>query len=294
MNALKHFLCVHTLVLILFLLGCGGQQTRETPPQAPSSSQKKIHSPAPPQEAEKPATPIEPLAPSENAAKEPIPDTAKMKESAAKPGTDVRSLKPAPPASKLKGPDPALLNPSLAKGKAPDLFRVKFETTKGNFILQVTRSWAPLGADRFYNLVKIGYFTDLAFFRIIEGFMAQFGISGDPKINEKWEPARIQDDPVKESNMRGMISFATAGPNTRTTQLFINYADNSKLDRMGFAPFGKVIEGITVVDNLYKNYGEGFPRGRGPAQDRIQSEGNRYLKSEFPNLDYIKQATLVN
>ena len=123
--------------------------------------------------------------------------------------------------------------------------------------------------------------------------MAQFGINGDPKINEKWEPARIQDDPVKESNVRGMVSFATAGPGTRTTQLFINFGDNSKLDTMGFSPFGKVIEGMSVVDSLYKDYGEGYPNGRGPSQGRIQSEGNRYLKSEFPNLDYIKQASFV-
>jgi peptidyl-prolyl cis-trans isomerase A (cyclophilin A) len=186
-----------------------------------------------------------------------------------------------------------LLNPALAKAKAPDLFKVKFETTKGNILLQVNRSWAPLGADRFYNLVKIGYFNDVAFFRVIDGFMAQFGIHGDPKVNAQWEPARISDDPVQESNVRGAVSFATAGPNTRTTQLFINYGDNSMLDQRGFAPFARVIQGMEVVDALYKDYGEGAPRGGGPSQGLLQSQGNSYLRSQFPKLDYIKRAALV-
>jgi peptidyl-prolyl cis-trans isomerase A (cyclophilin A) len=182
----------------------------------------------------------------------------------------------------------------LAKAKAPEQFRVKFETSKGNVVLQVNRAWAPVGADRFYNLVKMGYYNDVAFFRVIDGFMAQFGIHGDPKVNEKWEPARIADDPVKESNVRGAISFATtAEPNTRTTQLFINYGKNSALDSQGFAPFAKVVEGMDVVDSLYKGYGEGEPRGSGPSQALLQSQGNSYLRAQFPKLDYIKRASLV-
>ncbi len=170
---------------------------------------------------------------------------------------------------------------------------MKFETTKGDIVLEVNRAWAPRGADRFYDLVKIGYYNDVAFFRVIDEFMAQFGIHGDPKVNKKWEPARINDDPVKESNVRGAISFATAGPNTRTTQLFINYGDNSQLDQRGFAPFAKVIQGMEVVGALYKDYGEGVPRGGGPSQELMESQGNSYLRAQFPKLDYIKRASVV-
>jgi peptidyl-prolyl cis-trans isomerase A (cyclophilin A) len=203
---------------------------------------------------------------------------------------------PAKITPKPTGPNPALLNPSLAKEKAPSQFRVRFETTKGTFVADVTRASAPsapLGADRFYNLVKMGYYNDVAFFRVIDGFMAQFGIHGDPKVNEKWESAEIGDDPTRESNVRGTISFATRGPNTRTTQLFINFGDNSQLDSRGFAPFAKVVEGMTVVDQLYKDYGEGAPRGGGPRQDLAQSQGNSYLRAQFPKLDFIKQASVV-
>ena len=132
------------------------------------------------------------------------------------------------------------------------------------------RDWAPNGADRFYNLVKNGFYDNDRFFRVITGFMVQFGINGDPKLSAVWREARIKDDPVKQSNSRGFITFATAGPNTRTTQVFINFADNSALDNQGFAPFGQVVSGMNVVDALYADYGEGAPRGRGPAQDRIQ------------------------
>ncbi|HWH67913.1 MAG TPA: peptidylprolyl isomerase, partial [Candidatus Sulfotelmatobacter sp.] len=144
-----------------------------------------------------------------------------------------------------------------------------------------------------YNLVRSGFFKDVAFFRVIPGFMCQFGIHGDPSVSAKWRSAKIPDDPVKGSNTRGTITFATAGPNTRTTQLFINFADNSNLDGMGFSPFGKVTEGMDVVDKIYSGYGEGAPRGHGPDQGRIQMEGNAYLKKDFPNLDYIKAATIV-
>ncbi|MFQ5654263.1 MAG: peptidylprolyl isomerase [Planctomycetota bacterium] len=194
---------------------------------------------------------------------------------------------------KMPKPHPALLNPSLAKETAPKTFKVKFATTKGDIVIEAHREWAPKGADRFFNLVKIGYFNDLAFFRVIKGFMAQFGIHGEGKVNAKWRLARIPDDKVKQSNTRGMISFATSGPNSRTTQLFINYGDNARLDGMGFSPFARVVKGIEVVDKLYSGYGEGAPRGRGPAQGSIQTNGNEYLKNNFPKLDYIKTATIM-
>jgi peptidyl-prolyl cis-trans isomerase A (cyclophilin A) len=200
------------------------------------------------------------------------------------------ATKPSEPAA---GPHPGLTDPSKATEKAPDTFHVKFTTTKGDFVVEVSRAWAPNGADRLYNLVKIGYFKDLAFFRAIQGFMVQFGIHGDPAVSAAWRRANIQDDPVKESNAKGYVTFATAGPNTRTTQLFINYADNRNLDSMGFSPVGKVVQGMEVVESLHKGYGEGAPRGRGPDQGRVQGEGNAYLKRDFPNLDYIQSATIV-
>ena len=187
-----------------------------------------------------------------------------------------------------------LLDPSKLTAKAPDVYKVRFDTTRGPFVIEVHREWAPHGADRFYNLVANGYYDDVRFFRVISGFMAQFGINGNPAVNEAWENASIPDDPVTQSNTRGMVSFAMRGPNTRTTQIFINYFDqNVRLDSMGFAPFGKVIEGMDIVDSLNAEYGEGAPRGRGPAQDRIQSEGNTYLANEFSRLDYVRTARIV-
>lgn len=192
-----------------------------------------------------------------------------------------------------RGDRMALLAPEKATEKAPDGFKVRFKTTKGDFVVAVTRAWSPLGADRFFNAVKVGYYDDVAFFRAISGFMVQFGINGSPEVNAKWREARIQDDPAAgQSNSKGMLSFAMAGPNTRTTQLFINYGDNSRLDSMGFTPFGKVVEGMEVVDGLYQGYGEGAPRGAGPDQGRVQSEGNAYLKKDFPKLDYVKTASI--
>jgi peptidyl-prolyl cis-trans isomerase A (cyclophilin A) len=188
---------------------------------------------------------------------------------------------------------PGFADPAKLTESAPETFKAQFDTTKGKFTIEVTRSLAPNGADRFYNLVKSGYFTDTAFFRVIPGFMCQFGIHGDPAVSAKWRDANITDDPVKGSNTRGMITFATAGPNTRTTQLFINFGNNVNLDGMGFSPFGKVIEGMDVVDKINGEYGEGAPGGRGPDQGRIQMEGNAYLKKDFPNLDYIKSATII-
>jgi len=184
-------------------------------------------------------------------------------------------------------------DPSKLTEKAPESFKAKFETTKGAFTIEVTRSLAPNGADRFYNLVRSGYFSDIAFFRVVPGFMCQFGIHGDPTVSAKWREANIGDDPVKGSNTRGTLTFATAGPNTRTTQLFINFGNNVGLDGQGFSPFGSVTEGMDVVDKLNGEYGDGAPYGRGPDQGRIQSEGNVYLKKDFQNLDYIKSATVI-
>lgn len=183
-------------------------------------------------------------------------------------------------------------SPAFA-AQAPDSFRARFETSQGDFVISVHRAWAPRGADRFYNLVRSGYYDDVRFFRVVSGFMVQFGIHGDPQVSAAWREQHIPDDPVRQTNARGTISFATAGPGTRTTQVFINFGRNDRLDGMGFAPFGQVVEGMDVVDKLYAEYGEGAPRGRGPDQGRLQMEGNAYLKRSFPKMDYVKRATIV-
>lgn len=200
--------------------------------------------------------------------------------------------KPKPTPAPLAEPAPELLAPEKATATAPDKFTVKLVTTKGDMLVDIDRSWAPKGADRFYNLVKIGYFQDVAFFRVIEGFMAQGGIHGHPKVAAAWRNAKIEDDEVKESNKPGYLSFATAGPGTRTTQFFVNFGDNARLDGMGFAPFGKLRD-MTVLNELYAGYGEGAPMGRGPDQGLVQRQGNTYLKARFPDLDYIKSAEVV-
>ncbi len=187
---------------------------------------------------------------------------------------------------------PNLSNPAALVEQAPATYKARFDTSKGSFVIQVTRAWAPRGADRFYNLVKNGFYDNVRFFRVIPGFMVQFGINGDPKVSARWREANVPDDPVTQSNTRGMITFATAGPNTRTTQVFINFADNSNLDRMGFAPFGKVVSGMNVVDAINAEYGEGAPRGRGPEQGRLQMEGNAYLAKNFARMDYVKKAMI--
>jgi peptidyl-prolyl cis-trans isomerase A (cyclophilin A) len=187
----------------------------------------------------------------------------------------------------------ALMNPADVKEQAPAEFKANFDTSAGAFVIEVHREWAPNGADRFYNLVKRGFYDGTRFFRVIPGFMAQFGIHGDPSLSTVWRAARIPDDPVKQSNKKGMITFATAGPGTRTTQLFINLVDNDGLDKSGFAPFGRVSSGMAVVEKLFGGYGEGAPRGNGPDQGRTQMEGNKYLESDFPKLDYIKSATIA-
>jgi peptidyl-prolyl cis-trans isomerase A (cyclophilin A) len=186
-----------------------------------------------------------------------------------------------------------LRNPGALTEQAPAKFQVNFDTSKGSFVVEVHRDWAPNGADRFYNLVKNGFYDDTRFFRVIEGFMVQFGIHGNPAVATAWRGAPIKDDPVKQSNKRGFVTFATAGPNTRTTQLFVNFGDNASLDRQGFAPFGEVVKGMDVVDKIYSGYGEGGPRGKGPDQNRVQAEGNAYLNKEFSKLDYIKTATIM-
>jgi peptidyl-prolyl cis-trans isomerase A (cyclophilin A) len=199
----------------------------------------------------------------------------------------------APPATAAHR-KPPMLSPAAYKAKAPETYRAKFTTSKGDFVVEVTRAWAPLGADRFYNLVKGGYFDGAPLYRVISNFMVQFGFSPNPAVSKAWDKATIKDDPVKQSNKRGYITFATAGPNTRTTQVFINYGDNSRLDRDGFTPFGTVVEGMDVVDNFYKGYGDGADMGgRGPTQGKLAEQGIAYVKKSFPNMDTITSAEIV-
>jgi peptidyl-prolyl cis-trans isomerase A (cyclophilin A) len=240
---------------------CGGcpAQNRETPTEqaAPSQSEQQ---------------------PAEKAAPQPASDQAEQQ----------AALNPSPNPAQADGAAVESDQPA----KAPSLYTVKLETTKGEVLIDVHRDWAPLGADRFHELVKAGYYDNVAFFRVLKGFMAQTGLNGDPMVTARWREKNISDDPVKQSNSRGLVSFATAGPNTRTTQFFINYSDNSRLDGMGFSPFGKV-QNMRAVDALYSDYGEGAPRGRGPSQGRLTREGNAYLKQAFPQLDYITKAEIV-
>lgn len=208
----------------------------------------------------------------------------------AQPPAPTQSAAPKAPA------ESPLMHPELLKAKAPELFRVKFVTTKGDILIEVHRDWAPIAADRFYNLVKNRFFTDASFFRVVKGFMAQFGIPANPKIAAVWQPANIKDDPVKQSNKKGMLSFANTGqPNSRAAQMFINLADNTFLDRQDapFAPFGTVTEGMDVVMSLYSDYGDAPPQGHGPDQGRVQAEGKAYLDKSFPKLDSIKSATIL-
>jgi peptidyl-prolyl cis-trans isomerase A (cyclophilin A) len=189
---------------------------------------------------------------------------------------------------------PATREQETAAEHAPQTYRVRFDTSKGPFTVEVTSAWAPLGADRFYELVHKKFFDGGRFFRVIRKFVVQFGINGDPSVSQLWSQMRIVDDPMKESNRRGTITFATSGPNSRTTQVFINLADNERLDGSGFAPFGRVVEGMDVVDQIYAGYGDGPPRGEGPDQTRIETQGNSYLESHFPRLDFIRQARIAD
>lgn len=202
-----------------------------------------------------------------------------------------------PPEAAKTQPAPAasasLKDPASLHQKAPDVYWAKFNTTKGDFVVEVTRSWAPNGADRFYNLVKNGFYNGASFFRVLPGFIVQFGISSNPEISQVWQSADIPDDPVHESNAPGTVTFATAGPDTRTTQVFINLADNKNLDSQGFAPFGKVTQGMDVAKSFYSGYGEGAPMGNGPDQHLIQTEGETYIARSFPRLDHIKSAVIL-
>lgn len=171
--------------------------------------------------------------------------------------------------------------------QVPDKFKVQFECTNGTFVVECVKAWAPLGVERFHTLVKEGFFDDAGFFRVVPGFVVQFGLAADPKVTSKWREKRLKDDPVTESNKEGYLTFATSGPNSRTTQLFINTANNANLDRMGFSPFGKVVSGMDVVKKINAEYGER------PNQGMITYEGNGYLKKNFPNMDFIKKATIV-
>ncbi|TVQ90258.1 MAG: peptidylprolyl isomerase [Deltaproteobacteria bacterium] len=205
---------------------------------------------------------------------------------------DPGSLQPLP---LPKGAHAALTDPSKATETAPDVFKVRFETTAGDFVIEAHRDWAPIGVDRFYNLVKIGYFDQARFFRNVAGFMVQFGISDFAEVNAVWKDARIKDERVKMGNRRGVVTFAKCGaPDCRSTQIFINHRDNINLDGMGFAGFGRVVEGMDVVDKLHTCYGEGQPNGRGPRQDLVQRLGGAYLEAGYPNLDQVKRATIVD
>ncbi len=246
----------------------------------------------------------------------PIPEQTPTKDSAAgsstaksssqKPGATVKlptaaaqTAKPDEPAKQAKGPfpeskDPNVTDPSKLTAKAPDKFKVAFETTAGNFDMECTRDWAPNGVDRFYNLVKAGFYDDVAFFRVVKTpkpFVVQFGIHGNPAVSKAWRDAQIPPDDPKQSNTRGKVTFAMAGsPDTRTTQLFINYGDNANLDKMGFAPICEVsAEAMNEVEKIFSGYGE-KPSG---AQGQIKSAGNAFLREKFPELDYIKTARLA-
>lgn len=257
MTMRMRFLTTTALAATLLWTGCSKSPEVEKKAEAPPAA-----------EPPKPVEPAKvPEAPKKEEAKATEKKVPEMKKEAAKPKGD-------------------LTNPASLNEKAPEQFLAKFETSKGPFVVRVERAWAPLGADRFYNLVKNGFFDENRFFRIVPNFIVQFGISGDPKVAAVWEAARIADDPVMRSNTAGYLTFATAGPNTRTTQLFINFGQNSSLDSQGFAPFGRVTEGMDVVTKLFAGYGER------PDQGMIQRSGNAYLKSQFPNLDYIKKATI--
>lgn len=192
-------------------------------------------------------------------------------------------------------PEEPLLHPESqeASRRAPEVYRVEFVTSGGPFTVEVRREWAPRGADRLHNLVRLGFFEGSRFFRVLEGFVAQFGLSGRPAVDSAWRAHPIPDDSVRRTNARGTLTFASAGEDTRTTQLFVNLSDNPRLDGMGFAPVGEVVEGMAVVDSLYAGYGEGAPRGRGPSQARIMEEGNAYLEESFPELDHVERARIV-
>jgi peptidyl-prolyl cis-trans isomerase A (cyclophilin A) len=178
--------------------------------------------------------------------------------------------------------------------RPPELYRVTFDTSKGPFVVEVTRAWAPRGADHFFDLVQTGFYDGARFFRVVRGYVVQFGVNGDPSTNRLWSTTAIPDDPVRQSNAKGTLTYAQRGPGSRTTQVFINLKDNKALDKDGFAPFGKVVSGMEVVEALYNSYGDMPPRGNGPDPQLIETQGNRYLETRFPRLDFIIKATLAN
>jgi peptidyl-prolyl cis-trans isomerase A (cyclophilin A) len=231
--------------------------------------------------AKEPAAEPKPVETAKTETPAPAPTPAETKPAAAE-------AKPAPAAPAAKAGN--LLNPKTLQEKAPEKYEVKFVTTRGEFTVQVTRAWSPLGADRFFNLVKGHFYDDSSFFRVVPGFVVQFGINGKPAVSAAWKHTEFPDDPVAQSNKRGYLSFATAGPSTRTTQVFINLKDNQRLDGMGFSAFG-VVEGngMNVVEMLYDGYGN----DGGPEQDKIESQGTPYVKKGWPKLDYIKSASIV-
>jgi peptidyl-prolyl cis-trans isomerase A (cyclophilin A) len=215
---------------------------------------------------------------------------APTQKSAPKSGAGAQGATTKAGATAARAYDRALLKPAMLKDKAPDQYKVKFVTTRGEFTLDVTRAWAPLGADRFYNLVKHHFYDNASIFRVVPNFVAQFGISAFPAVTTAWRGTDIKDDAVTQSNKRGYITFATSGPNTRTTQVFINLKDNAGLDRQGFAPFGVVEEGgMKVVDMFYDQYGD----NSGPDQGKIETQGKPYVDKGWPKLDTIKSATLL-
>lgn len=269
-----------TFGLVLSATGCKKDEPAAPPAEAPAAGKAPEAAPAPVEAAKVEAPkPAEPAAPATAPTPQAMPGAASPTEAAAPTG----------------GQHAAMHDPSKATEKAPDVFKVKLHTTKGDIVIEAHKDWSPAGADRLYNLVKIGYFQDIAFFRAVKDFMVQFGIHGDPTVNSVWRASTVNDDPPgKQSNTRGMVTFAKTGaPNSRSVQLFINYKDNAMLDGMGFTPVGKVVEGMDVVDKINTEYGEGAPRGNGPNQMRIQAEGNKYLKADFPNMDYILSASIV-
>jgi len=241
-----------------------GCKAKEQTAEAPTPEQPKAAAPAQPK-AEAPAPAPAPAQPTATAS--------------------------APVEAPRKGFDRALLRAALLKDKAPETFQVKFATTRGDFVVTVNRAWAPIGADRFYNLVKHHFYDNASFFRVVPGFVVQFGISAYPPVSAAWENANIKDEPVTQSNKRGYLTYAkTSMPNTRSTQIFINLSDNAGLDRQGFSPFGFVdAQGMKVVEMLYDQYGD----SGGPEQDQISKLGKPYIDKGWPKLDSIKTATLM-
>lgn len=263
---MKHFrlLSIAILLATLALVSC--QQKEQAPPpadksEAPSATSGEAAAPKP---APAEANPVESAPPEIPTANEP-------------------SGKPA-----ASGTMPAQPTPARVPQKDPNIVTVRLKTTKGDIDIELHKDWAPLGVARFQELVESGYFDNARFFRVVPGFVVQFGIAANPLLTSKWQGTEIQDDPVLQSNTRGIVTFATAGRNTRTTQLFINLGDNPRLDNMGFAPIGRVVRGMDAVDSIDSRYGEA------PQQPRIEAEGEAYLSREFPNLDKIISARVID